>query len=64
VAKSDRAKPYEQRGDIATRLYKVSGIPTFYLLDKEGKVVFADVGSSPATSAALDQALAAAGFKL
>ena len=64
VAKSDRGKPYEQRGDIATRLYKVSGIPTFYLIDKDGKVVFADVGSAPKTAVALDQALAAAGFKL
>ena len=64
VAKSDRAKPYEQRGDIATRLFRVSGIPTFYLIDKDGKVAFSGVGSGKQTEAALDKALAAAGLKL
>jgi thiol-disulfide isomerase/thioredoxin len=64
VAKSDRGKPYEQRGDIATRLYQVSGIPTFYLVDQEGKVAFSAVGSGADNEKGLDQALAAAGFKL
>ncbi len=49
---------------IAKKLYSVSGIPTFYLIDKDGKVAFAGVGSGPKTEGALDQALAAAGFKL
>jgi len=49
---------------IAKKLYRVSGIPTFYLIDKEGNVAFIGVGSGKATEAALDRALAAAGFKL
>jgi len=49
---------------IAKKLYSVSGIPTFYLVDREGKILFSGVGSSPQTQSALDQALAAAGFKI
>jgi len=49
---------------IAKKLYGVSGIPTFYLIDKEGKVAFTGVGSGSGTEGALDTALAAAGFKL
>jgi thiol-disulfide isomerase/thioredoxin len=49
---------------IAKKLYSVSGIPTFYLIDKDGRVAFSGVGSGQQTAAALDQALAAAGFKL
>ncbi|MBI5767116.1 MAG: TlpA family protein disulfide reductase [Verrucomicrobia bacterium] len=49
---------------IARKLYRVSGIPTFYLVDREGKILFSGVGSGPATEKALDKALAAAGFKL
>ena len=51
-------------GSIAMKLYSVSGIPTFYLIGKEGSVLFSGVGSGPATEKALDKALAAAGFKL
>jgi thiol-disulfide isomerase/thioredoxin len=49
---------------IAKKSYRVSGIPTFYLIDKAGRVAFAGVGSGSTTEAALDKALAAAGFKL
>lgn len=49
---------------IARKLYSVSGIPTFYLIGKDGKIVFSGVGSGPATEKALDKALASAGFKL
>ena len=49
---------------IAKKLYGVSGIPTFYLIDKEGNVAFSGVGSGPQTEKALDQALTAAGFNL
>jgi len=49
---------------IASRDYKVSGIPTFYLIDPEGKVAFTGVGALGQTEIALDRALAAAGFKL
>jgi thiol-disulfide isomerase/thioredoxin len=49
---------------IASKLYQVSGIPTFYLIGKDGKVLFSGVGSGAATEQALDKALVAAGFKL
>jgi thiol-disulfide isomerase/thioredoxin len=49
---------------IAKKFYSVSGIPTFYLIDKEGNIAFSGVGSGPQTEKALDRALAAAGFKL
>lgn len=49
---------------IAKSLYSVSGIPTFYLIDKDGKILFSGVGSGANTEAALDKALASAGFNL
>lgn len=49
---------------IAKKLYSVSGIPTFYLIGKDGKILFSGVGSGPNTEAALDKALVSAGFKL
>lgn len=64
VGTNDRKKARDQRGDIATKLYQVSGIPTFYLVDKDGKVLFAAVGSGPTTEKGLDRALRQAGFKL
>ena len=51
-------------GNIAKTHYQVSGIPTFYLIDKEGKVVFAGVGSGAKTQTDLEEALTKAGFKL
>lgn len=48
--------------DIARRLYNVSGIPTFYLVDRSGVIRFAGVGASPTNEKNLDQALARAGF--
>lgn len=64
VAKRDRQKPREQRRDIATWLYKVSGIPTFYVIGQDGKVLHADVGAGAQTAAKLDQALKKAGVKI
>jgi thiol-disulfide isomerase/thioredoxin len=64
VARSDRELPRDKKTNIASKLYSVSGIPTFYLVDREGKILFSGVGSSPQTQSALDQALAAAGFKI
>lgn len=49
--------------NIAKAKYSVSGIPTFYLVDKDGKILYSGVGSGPATESGLDKALAAAGFK-
>ena len=51
-------------GDIARKLYHVSGIPTFYLIDQNGTIKFAAVGASRPTQVALDKALAELGFKL
>jgi hypothetical protein len=49
--------------DIAKRQYNVSGIPTFYLIGRDGMIVYAGVGAGAKTEATLDRALAAAGFK-
>ncbi|MBI5690312.1 MAG: TlpA family protein disulfide reductase [Verrucomicrobia bacterium] len=49
---------------IARKLYSVSGIPTFYLIDAQGKILFSGVGSGPKTEAGLNDALKQAGFKL
>jgi thiol-disulfide isomerase/thioredoxin len=52
------------RNSIASKLYSVSGIPTFYLVGQDGTVLYSGVGSGPTTEKGLDKALAAAGFKL
>jgi thiol-disulfide isomerase/thioredoxin len=52
------------RNNIAQKLYSVSGIPTFYLIGKDGKILYSDVGAGPKTEAGLDKALASAGLKL
>ncbi len=49
---------------IASKQYRVSGIPTFYLVGRDGKILFAGVGAGNKTEADLDHALTAAGFKL
>lgn len=51
-------------GDIAKHKYSVSGIPTFYLIGRDGKILYAGVGAGAKTEAALDHALEAAGFRL
>ena len=43
--------------NIASQLYKVTGIPTTYILDREGKVAEAIVGFNPGDSQ-LEAALA------
>jgi thiol-disulfide isomerase/thioredoxin len=49
---------------IAKKFYHVSGIPTFYLVNPDGVIVFSGVGSAPQTARALDKALTTAGFNL
>ena len=44
--------------------YKVSGIPSFFLIGRDGKILLGAVGNSDATKQQLDEALAAAGLKL
>lgn len=50
--------------NIARGLYHVSGIPTFYLINKDGKILYTGVGSGDETESSLDDALREAGFKL
>lgn len=49
---------------IAANLYKVSGIPTTYIIDKEGKVVDSVVGYSGPTDKRVEEALKKAGVDL
>jgi thiol-disulfide isomerase/thioredoxin len=56
--------PASVADSVAMKAYKISSIPAFYLIGKDGKVLFADGGSGPETEAALEQALTKAGFKL
>lgn len=49
--------------NIARKLYSVSGIPTFYIVDKEGKILYSGVGAGAATEFGLEKALTQAGLK-
>ena len=49
--------------NIAKKLYSVSGIPTFYLIDRDGRILHSGVGSGPQTERALDAALQKTGLK-
>jgi thiol-disulfide isomerase/thioredoxin len=51
-------------GDIAKKLYHVSGIPTFYLIDHHGMVAYAGVGAGRNTETGLAKALVSLGLKL
>jgi thiol-disulfide isomerase/thioredoxin len=66
--KTSYTKVFDRDGrtpnNIASKLYRVSGIPTFYLVDREGKILYSGVGAGPSTEAGLDRALEKAGFKL
>jgi len=42
--------------DVATQ-YKVSAIPTIYVIDKNGNIAFSEVGASPDLSANLDKVI-------
>ena len=64
VGTSDSRLPRDQRTNIASRWYSVSGIPTFYLVGKDGRVLYAGVGAGAQTEANLDGALRRIGFKL
>jgi len=54
------------RGDdnIAKKLYNVSGIPTFYVVGKDGKVINGFVGNSSENKQKLSDLLAGNGIKL
>jgi len=54
------------RGDdnIAKKLYNVSGIPTFYVVGKDGKVINGFVGNSPENKQKLSELLAGNGIQL
>src|SRR4051812_2710890 len=66
--KTSYLKVFDRAGhdpsNIAQKLYSVSGIPTFYLVDPEGKIVYSDVGAGPRTEGGLNKALASAGLKM
>ncbi len=49
--------------NIAKKLYNVSGIPTFYLVDQEGKIAYSGVGSGKSTEAGLAPGLGRLGLK-
>ncbi len=49
---------------IAGKLFKVSGIPTTYIIDKEGKVVEAIVGFSGDDDKRIEEALKKQGIKI
>lgn len=49
---------------IASRLYHVTGIPTFYVIDREGRVAASFVGSGEASKEGLEAALRKLGVKL
>ncbi len=51
-------------GNIAKAKYNVSGIPTFYIVDREGKIAGAFVGAGAAAKAGLDETLVKLGVKL
>jgi thiol-disulfide isomerase/thioredoxin len=55
-----------ERGDdnIAKKLYNVSGIPTFYVVGKDGKVIEGFVGNSPANKAKLTEILQQNGLEI
>jgi thiol-disulfide isomerase/thioredoxin len=50
--------------DIAKKLYQVSGIPTFYVIDRDGRIAYSGVGAGRNTQVALDKALGKLGLKL
>lgn len=49
---------------IARKFYKVSGIPTFYVIDREGNVAASFVGSGPTSKAGLEKTLQSLGVSL
>lgn len=49
---------------IASRLYHVTGIPTFYVIDREGKIAAAFVGSGEQSKQGLRDALVRLGVRL
>lgn len=60
-------KVYDPAGrsddSIALKHYAVTSIPTFYLIDREGKIAFAGSGADDQTAKDLEAALAKLGLK-
>ena len=54
----------DNANSIAAKLYKVSGIPTKYLVGRDGKVVGSFVGSGEENEKAIDSELVKLGIKL
>jgi thiol-disulfide isomerase/thioredoxin len=52
------------RDNIATQLYHVSAIPTVYLIDREGKILFHGEGAGDRAEETLGWALKRAGFQV
>lgn len=48
------------KADEVARAYRVTGIPCFYLLDGDGKVLYASMGFSPAMEKTLEQKIESA----
>ena len=51
----------DNANSIAKKLYKVSGIPTTYIIDKEGKIALSMVGSGEANAKKMDGMLSRMG---
>jgi thiol-disulfide isomerase/thioredoxin len=50
--------PVIVNSDSAATDYKVRGIPTFYVIDPQGKILFAGSGMSPGVESAIEQMIA------
>lgn len=48
------------KGDETAKAYNVSGIPTFYVIDREGRITYAASGAGEQAEKALDEAIEAA----
>ena len=66
--KTSYLKVFDRSGrgpsSLPTKLYRVTGIPSFFLVNRDGKIAYSGVGAGPQTEAALNRALAKAGLKL
>ncbi len=46
-------------GEVSTEKYAVQGVPTTFLIDREGRILSRDVGFSPASSPSREAAIEA-----
>jgi len=56
--------PILLKGNSVARAYKVAGIPAFYLIGPEGKIMYASAGYSPSAEQVIDDMVQAALAKL